>query len=147
MTRSSDRTRAAATAVLLVLTGAVLGIAADRALFSPAPIAAASLTAEALSERLDLSAGDAARLGALLDSLHGEVTAAAADGPETLRAATEAAHRRIEASLPPDSRPAFHAWMQEHREHMMHRMHPGAMGPGMMRDGAMGSGAPGSGRM
>jgi hypothetical protein len=147
MTRSSDRTRAAATAVLLVLTGAVLGIAADRALFSPAPIEAMSLTPEALAERLGLSPGEAARLGALLDSLHGDVTAAAADGPEALRAATEAAHRRIEASLPPESRPAFHSWMQEHREHMMHRMHPGAMGPGMMRDGAMGSGAPGSGRM
>jgi dienelactone hydrolase len=140
MTLSSERTRAAVAAALLVLTGAVLGIAADRALFSPAPIEAMPLTAEALSERLDLSAGEAARLGALLDSLHGEVTEAAADGPEAFRAATEAAHRQIEASLPPGSRPAFHAWMQEHREHMMHRMHPDARRPGMMRGGGMGPG-------
>lgn len=140
MTRSSDRVRAAVTALLLLLAGAALGIAADRVLFSPAPIEAMSLTAEALSERLGLSADEAARLDALLDSLHGAVTEAAADGPEALRAATEAAHRQIEASLPPDARPAFHAWMQERRDHMMHRMHPGAMGPGMMRGGGMGSG-------
>jgi len=132
MTRSSDRARAAGAATLLLLTGAVLGIAADRALFSPAPTQAMSLTAEAMSERLGLSPAERARLSALLDSLHAEVTAAAADGADALRAATDAAHGRIEDFLPPGSRPAFHSWMEEHREHVMDRMHPGAMGPGMM---------------
>lgn len=135
MSSSSSRARAAGTAVLLVLTGAVLGITVDRLWLSPTRIGAMSLTAGAMSERLGLSSEDAERLSVLLDTLHTEVTAAAADGPEALRAATDAAHQRIDASLPPESRPAFHSWMQEHREHMMRQMHPAPMGPGAMRGG------------
>jgi hypothetical protein len=86
-----------------------------------------SLTVGAMSERLGLSAEETARLNELLDSLHAEVTVAAADGPEALRVATDAAHSRIEASLRPESRPAFHSWMQEHREHMIQQMRMGPM--------------------
>ncbi|MEX2466765.1 MAG: hypothetical protein WD995_07635 [Gemmatimonadota bacterium] len=140
MTRSSThpRARAAGTAAALLLIGAVLGIAADRAWVSPAPTGEMSLTASAMSDRLGLDPSEEARLNILLDSLHVEVTSAATEGPEALRAATQAAHRQIEAFLPPDSRPAFHMWMREHREHMMQNMHPGGMGRGMMgRDGGM----------
>jgi len=129
------RSRAGGTAVLLLLTGAVLGITADRIWRSPPSMEAAPLTAGAMSERLGLTPEEGARMALLLDSLHGEVTAAAVAGPEALRAATEAAHRRIEASLPPESRSAFHAWMQEHRDHMIYRMHSGPMGPGMRHRG------------
>jgi hypothetical protein len=122
MSPSSDRARAVGTAALLLLTGALLGIAVDRAWLSPAPMQTMSLTADAMSERLGLSSEEQARLVVLLDSLHAEVVVAAAAGPEALRAATDAAHETIAASLPPESRPAFHSWMQEHREHMMHQM-------------------------
>jgi hypothetical protein len=94
---------------------------------SAPPIEPMSLTASAMSERLGLSPEEGARLSVLLDSLHAQVTAAAVNGPEALRTATDAAHRRIDASLPPESRPAFHSWMQEHREHMMDQMRLGPM--------------------
>lgn len=126
------RARAAGTAVCLVLIGAVLGIAADRAWISPASTDDMSLTASAMSEHLGLDPTDEARLNALMDSLHSEVVAAATRGPEALRAATDDAHRQIEAFLPSNTRPAFRAWMQEHREHMMQRMHPSGMGRGVV---------------
>lgn len=125
MSSVGDRVRAAGAAALLVLAGAALGIVVDRAWLSPPPIEAMSLTASAMSDRLGLSPGEEARLNVLLDSLHSEVMAAAVEGPDALRAATDAAHRRIEASLPAESRPAFHAWMQEHHEHMMRQMRGG----------------------
>lgn len=131
MSKRSERARAAWTAFLLLLTGLALGIVVDRVLLTPAPADASPLTVESLADRIDLSPEDAARLRVLLDSLHGEVMAAAAEGPEALRAATEAAHGRIEASLPPGTRPAFRSWLQEHREHMMRRMHADHMGEGM----------------
>ncbi|MEX2048540.1 MAG: hypothetical protein WEB90_03085 [Gemmatimonadota bacterium] len=121
------RVRAAGTAALLLLTGAALGITVDRVWLSAPPIESMSLTAGAMSERLGLSPEEAERLSVLLDSLHAQVAAAAVNGPEALRAATDAAHRRIEASLPTESRPAFHSWMQEHREHMMQQMRMGPM--------------------
>ena len=123
------RARAVATALLLILAGAALGIVVDR-LWLSAPAEGMSLTATAMAERLGLGPEDEARLIVLLDSLHAEVAAAAVDGPEALRAATGAAHGRIASSLPPESRPAFHLWMQEHHEHMMHQM---GLGP-MMHD-------------
>ncbi len=119
--------RAAATAVLLLLTGAALGIVVDRVWLSSPAVGEMSLTAMALAERLGLAPEEEARLSVLLDSLHVEVTAAAADGPEALRAATDAAHAAIAASLPAESRPAFHAWMQEHHEHMMRQLGMGPM--------------------
>jgi hypothetical protein len=127
MSSTADRVRAAGTAALLLLTGAFLGVSVDRVWLSPPPAEAVSLTAGAMSERLGLSPEEEARLNLLLDSLHTEVMAAALDGPEALRVATEDAHRRIEASLPPEARPAFHAWMQEHHEHMMRQMRSGPM--------------------
>jgi len=122
MSPVANRVRAVVAAGLLLVTGALLGIAIDRVWLAPPPTEAMSLTAGAMSERLGLSAEEEARLVVLLDSLHAEVLAAAAAGPEALRSATDAAHRTIDASLPPESRPAFHAWMQEHREHMMTQM-------------------------
>ena len=130
------RLRAAGTALLLLVAGAALGVAADRLWIAPAQAEGLALTPEAMSERLGLSDAEAARLSTLLDSLHMVVTSAAAEGPEALRAATNAAHLRIEASVRPESRPAFHSWMQEHREHMMQRMRPGTMHRGMMHPGA-----------
>jgi hypothetical protein len=126
------RARAMGTALLLLATGAVLGIGVDRLWLSPTHAEGMSLTPAAMSERLGLTSEEEARLSVLLDSLHDVMTAAAAEGPDALRAATASAHRRIEASLRPESRPAFHGWMQEHREHMMRRMHPGPMSRGMM---------------
>jgi hypothetical protein len=121
----ANRFRAGGAAALLLVTGVLLGIAIDRAWISPPPTESMSLTAGAMSERLGLSSEQEERLVVLLDSLHAEVLAAAAAGPDALRSATDAAHRTIDASLPPESRPAFHAWMQEHREHMMAQMGSG----------------------
>jgi hypothetical protein len=132
------RMQAAVVAASLLITGAVLGIAVDRAWVSPGQTGEPSLTASALSHRLGLDPAQEARLNILLDSLHAEVTSAAADGPEALRAATQAAHRQIEAFLPAGSRPEFHMWMREHRQHMMQTTHPQGMHRGMMgRSGGM----------
>ncbi|MEQ1858050.1 MAG: hypothetical protein ABL963_16465 [Longimicrobiales bacterium] len=120
------RTRATATALLLIVAGAALGIVVDR-LWLSAPADEMSLTAGAMADQLGLTPEDEARLVVLLDSLHTEVTAAAAAGPDALRRATDAAHMRIAASLPPESRSAFHGWMQEHHEHMMQQMGMGSM--------------------
>ena len=138
MTPSIDRARrrAAGAAIFLLLTGAVLGVTADRLWFSPGVAEAIpSLTAQGMADRLGLSAQDEARLNALLDTLHQEVLASVAEGPESLRAATDAAHRRIEASLPPEARSGFHGWMREHHEQMMHQMNPGRVGRGPMGPG------------
>jgi hypothetical protein len=124
------RWRAAGTAVLLLLIGAVLGITVDRLWLSPPTSQAASLTVETMASRLGLSSMEERRLGALLDSLHAEILAAIAHGPDSLRAATDAAHRRIDASLPVEARPGFHAWMQEHHEQLMHGLHRGPSIPG-----------------
>ncbi|MCA1789291.1 MAG: hypothetical protein LC667_05365 [Thioalkalivibrio sp.] len=104
------RLRAAGTAFLLLVAGAALGVTADRLWVAPAQAASGmALTPDAMSARLGLSDTEAARLSTLLDSLHTTVTAAAAEGPEALRAATDAAHRRIAASLRPSrDRPSTH---------------------------------------
>jgi len=127
MSRTSERTRAAGAAALLLVAGMALGIAVDRLVLTPAPADATALTVESLASRIDLSAEDAAGLRALLDSVHADVLAAAAEGPEAVQAATRAAHRRIEASLDPGARRGFRAWMRGHREQMMRSMHRGMM--------------------
>lgn len=135
----SARLRAGGAAFLLLLTGAMLGVTVDRLFNAPTPVEARGLTADAMAERLGLSPDEEVRLTALLDSIHAELMSAELKSPEARRLATHEAHRRIEASLPLQARPAFRAWIQEHREHMMHHMrnHPGGpemvpgMGPGM----------------
>lgn len=127
MSAAADRARAAGAAVLLLLSGFAVGVVADRTWFSDGPTDPTALTAAAMSADLGLSPAQEERLVVLLDSLHTQVLAAVADGPEALRAATDAAHATIAASLPADMRPAFHVWMQGHREHMMHQMGIGAM--------------------
>jgi hypothetical protein len=133
MRQGSARARAGGAAALLLLTGVLLGVVLDRVLLMPTPADASPLTVESLAERIDLPLEDQARLRALLDSLHAEVVAAAAKGPAALRVEMEAAHERIEASLPPEARPEFRSWLHENRAHMMRRMHGDHMGRGMMR--------------
>jgi hypothetical protein len=127
MMRTSERIRAAGAAGLLLVAGMALGIAVDRLVLTPAPADASALTVESLARRIDLSPEDAAGLRALLDSVHADVLAAAARGPQAAQAATRAAHGRIEASLDPRARQEFRAWMRGHREHMMRSMHRGMM--------------------
>jgi hypothetical protein len=128
MSATSHGTRAAAAATLLVLAGVAIGIVIGRGLPAPAPVVASALTIESLAERIDLSSEEQDRLRTLLDSLHEGVVAAASEGPEALQAATEAAHRRIEASLAPEARAEFRLWLQESRDHMMARIHADMMG-------------------
>ncbi len=123
MRKMTDKARAAGAGALLVVAGMALGIVVDRALLTPPPADAGALTVESLADHIDLSPAEAARLRTLLDSLHTGVMAAAAEGPEALRAATQAAHRRIEESLDPGVRPEFRGWLEQHRRHMMRRMH------------------------
>lgn len=139
MSKGWVRMRAAGTVLLLLLSGAVAGIAVDRLWFS-APVnnaGAMPLTADAMAAQLGLSADEEARLTALLDTLNAEMAGAMAGGSEALMTATHAAHLRIEASLPPEARSAFHAWMREQHERMMLRMHQGGMVPEAMGSGVM----------
>jgi hypothetical protein len=130
MTHESEggsRRKAGAAAALLVLAGVALGVVVDRLWLMPPEAAAMPLTPEALVAHLELRPEDEARVRVLLESLHGEVTSAAAAGPEALAAVARSAHERIEQALPPEARPAFREWVEEHHAQMTERMHGGAM--------------------
>lgn len=120
--KTGTRRKAAAAAVLLLLAGGLLGVLVDRLWLVPREAEAAPLTAHAMATRLDLNAAEEARIRALLDTLHSEMTAAAQQGPDSLHSASRNAHQRIEAALPPDARVEFRAWLREHHRQMMERM-------------------------
>src|SRR5262245_46807640 len=117
------RWRGAATAVLLLVTGALMGILVDRYWLAPPPMHAAPLTAEAMAARLRLSPAETERVRRLLDSLHTEILGVVPQGPDSLAKAARDAQKRIEAVLPPDARAEFRAWMQQHHDQLMSRMH------------------------
>lgn len=128
--------KAALTALLLLLTGAALGVAADRLwLRSPPDAVAAPLTVDAMARSLELAPAERARVQRLLDSLEVEVAAASRAGPDSLRAVARRARTRLEDALPPGARSEFRQWMQSHHQRMMERMH-GSGGMPMHRDGA-----------
>jgi hypothetical protein len=130
--RSGARLRAIGSAAFLLLTGAAIGITVDRTLIAGPADQVAPLTAESMVARLGLSADEARKLNLLLDSLHAELSAAMVRGPEALREATSAAHRQIDASLPPEARADFHVWMQEHHDLMMAEIARGPLTSGTM---------------
>ncbi len=119
--RDGARGKAAAAAALLLLTGGLLGVVVDRLWLLPRGVEAMPLTAQAMAARLDLSPSDETRIRALLDSMHAEVTAAAQHGPDSLLTMARRAHLRLEAALPPDARPEFRAWLQDHHHQMIER--------------------------
>jgi hypothetical protein len=127
--------RAAGTAALLLVTGGVMGVLADRLWLSPPETHATPLTAEAMAARLGLTSAEEAQLRALLDSLRGEIHAVVQRAPDSLRAAVSNAQLRIEAALPSDARSEFRAWMQEHHAQMVGRMHGGPINHGRTRGG------------
>lgn len=115
------RRKAAAAAALLLLAGSLLGVLVDRLWLLPRGVEAMPLTAQAMAARLALSPSEEARIRALLDSMHAEVTVAAQQGPDSLLTMARSAHLRLEAALPPDARPKFRAWMQDHHRQIMER--------------------------
>ena len=117
------RWRAAGTALLLLVAGAVLGIMADRHLLSRPDTHEMPLTAEALVARLDLTVAEEARLRTVLDSLHADMAGVVQQGPDAMGAVARDAHRRIEAALPARVLPAFRDWIREHHDEAMRRMH------------------------
>lgn len=118
-----SRRRALATALMLLLAGALAGIAIDRLILMPRPAAAAPLTAEGMADQLGLGPADQARIRALLDSMHTEILEAASRfGPAGMLATASSAHERIEAALPPELLPRFRAWMEEHHRQLMDRV-------------------------
>lgn len=119
---TAARLRSGGTAALLVLSGALLGIAADRFWLSQGEPVDAALTADTLADHLGLDPAAEASLSALLDTLHAEILSAAAFGPDSLQAKVDHAHRRIAESLPTESRTSFHSWMQGHHEEVMRRL-------------------------
>ncbi|MGH7477661.1 MAG: hypothetical protein ACRELD_15450 [Longimicrobiales bacterium] len=126
------RWRAAGTAALLLVAGGVMGVVADRVWLRPPQAHGMPLTAEAMSARLGLSSAEAAHVRALLDSLRADFRGVVQQNPDSLQTAVRNAHLRIEAALPPAARPEFRAWMQEHHQQMMDRMHGRPMDHGMM---------------
>jgi hypothetical protein len=137
---ADGRWRAAAAATFLLLAGGVMGVLADRHWLSPPPVEASPLTADAMTTRLGLSSAEAARIRALLDSLHADIHTAVGHGPDSLQGAIRNAQWRIENALPLEARSEFRAWMREQyqhtMEHMRDRMHDGRMDhrPGHGRD-------------
>lgn len=126
----APRWQAALAAVLLLMTGAALGITVDRLWLTGPPAAgAAPLTVDAMARSLDLAPGDRARVRRVLDSLEAEVAEAARSGPDSLRSVARRARARLEGALPPDARPRFRQWMQVRHRQMMERMHGTGMGP------------------
>jgi hypothetical protein len=132
------RRKAAAAAAFLLLAGGLLGVLVDRLWLFPRGVEAMPLTAQALAARLDLGPSEEAQIRALLDSIHAEVMAAAQQGADSLRTTARSAHLRLEAVLPPDTRPEFRAWMQDHHRWMMERISDARLhGPGSMgREGS-----------
>lgn len=131
---ASSRWRAAAAGVLLLLTGAALGVTVDRLWVAGADDAvAAPLTFDAMAQSLELDPGQRERVRAVLDSLERDVAAAAAAGPDSLRATARRARQRLHDVLPPDRRPAFRRWMRLRHRQMMERMHPEGRPPMHMR--------------
>jgi hypothetical protein len=131
------RGKAGAAALLLLLAGVALGVLLDRVWLQVPEARATPLTAEALADHLDLRPSDAERVRALLDSMHADVLAATAEGPEALAATARLAHERLEAALPPDARPAFRSWVEGHHRQMMERMQRAGMHEGRMPGGGM----------
>jgi hypothetical protein len=132
--KQAARRRAGVTAVLLVLAGGLLGVLVDRLWLLPAQAQAAPLTAQAMAAHLALGPADEARIRALLDSMHADVTAAVRQGPDALHEAAHTAHRRLEAALPEDARAGFRAWMRDQHHRMIERMGGEPMhGPGSTR--------------
>jgi hypothetical protein len=109
------------------MIGAALGVLADRLWLFPSKAEAQPLTAEAMALRLELSPDEEERLRDLLESLHAEVLSVVENNPGSLRAAVRDAQHRIEATLPPEALPEFHAWIREHHEQLMGRMHGASM--------------------
>jgi hypothetical protein len=129
--KGGARRRSAGAAALLLLAGALLGVLVDRFWLLPRGVEAMSLTATAMAARLDLGPSDEARIRALLDSIHADMSAAAPQGPDSLRSMARSAHMRLEAALPPRARPGFRAWIHDHHNQMMQRMGGDRMhGPG-----------------
>ena len=124
MNKWNDGTRwkAGATATLLVLAGAALGVLLDRLWLVPQGAAAMPLTAEALVAHLDLDPEVEAHIRALLDSVHTEVVSAAAENPQAVAEIARGAHQRLEAALPTDARPAFRRWVEDHHAQMIERI-------------------------
>lgn len=155
----APRWQAALAAGLLLVTGAALGITADRLWLAGPPAAgAAPLTVDAMARSLDLAPDDRVRVRQVLDSLEAEVAEAARMGPDSLRSVARRARARLEGALPPEARPRFRQWMQVRHRQMMERMHGSGMGPmhgedvgpgmGPMHEEGMGMGGMrGGGRM
>jgi hypothetical protein len=132
--KRGTRRKAIATAALLLLAGGAAGVLIDRLWLLPREAVAMPLTAHAMAARLDLSAADQARVRALLDSMHADMTAAAQQGSDSLLTTARNAHRRIEAALPPDARAEFRAWMHEHHRQLLARIGSGRMHGGHHED-------------
>ena len=120
--KSHMRRNAVAAAVLLLVTGGLLGMLVTRLWLVPAQAEARPLTVEAMVQDLGLSRPDEARVRALLDSMHPIVMAAAQVGPDSMLAAARGVHRRLEEILPADARPRLGGWMAEHHRQMMERL-------------------------
>jgi hypothetical protein len=119
----SARRGAQATAFVLVLAGALSGIAIDRLLLVPRPAAAAPLTARGMADQLGLGPAEEARIRSLLDSMHTEVLESAArSGPDGMLASVRDAHARLEAALPPELLPRFRVWMEDHHRQLIDRL-------------------------
>ena len=125
----SVRGKAAAAAVFLLLAGGVSGVLIDRQFLLPPDVEEMPLTSQAMAARLDLAPAEEARMRALLDSMHAEVTVAAQLGPDSLAVTARRVHARVEAALPPGARPAFRAWMHEHHRELIRRMGSGRGDP------------------
>jgi hypothetical protein len=112
------RLRAFATAALLFVAGASVGIASDRMLLRPASLQAAPLTVDAMVDHLGLSESEAARVRVLLDSLHTELARVLVENPDSLRVSVHEIRDRIEAALPESARSGFREWILEHHQSM-----------------------------
>jgi len=123
--------RAGAAAGLLVLAGALLGVAVDRTwIRPPARTASQALSVEGMARSLDLDPATRRRVASLVDSMDAAILRAARSSPDSLRMRAREARQRIEAVLPPDRVPEFRRWMREHHRSMMRRMHGEVGRPG-----------------
>lgn len=116
------RSTAVVVALLLFLTGGVVGVVVDRLLLLPSEVQAAPLTVDDMVADLGLSEAEEARVRDFMERMHPIVLEAAQEGPDSLLTATRNVHQRLEELLPPHARSGFQGWIGEHHRGMMERL-------------------------
>lgn len=120
--RGGARLTAVIAALLFFLAGSMTGVVVDRFWLRHLTAAPPPLTVDAMVSDLALSDTDERRVREFLNEMHPSVIEALEAGPDSLLATTRSVHQRLLEILPPEARPRFRRWLQQHHHGMMRQM-------------------------